>query len=327
VPLPPASAAGVEKLLAQFRRSAGAPEERAKAVDELLKFGGRAPALLLDAINRELQPLWTRYQADFTKQAAAALAKGSAGNGTEIESLRQTVVALGQDAGLTHEKIVAKADPAMKRLRELLLVDRDAVVKQAPALETRRADLLELGKHWQRVTGAATAKPPTPDGPAAAPVQFEDLLRGFEETCFLVILATNDRSRETLRANSGLEAKLSVEEARGMRDLNRIRLLLGLKPVRIDLALCDAARDPSKDMVEKKFFSHDSPVPGKKTPWNRAKNFGTSASAENIAAGTRTGEGAIDMWFHSPGHHRNMLGRHSRGGLGQFAETWTQMFG
>ncbi|MFI5378131.1 MAG: CAP domain-containing protein [Tepidisphaerales bacterium] len=54
---------------------------------------------------------------------------------------------------------------------------------------------------------------------------------------------------------------------------------------------------------------------------------GTSASAENIASGTGTGEGAIRMWWHSPGHHKNMLARQHRTGLGRSGNHWTQMFG
>jgi len=91
--------------------------------------------------------------------------------------------------------------------------------------------------------------------------------------------------------------------------------------------LYDAARDHAKDMVEKKFFAHDSPVPGKKTPWARAKRFGTSAHAENIAAGANTGADTIRLWWYSPGHHKNMMGGHARVGLGRHKKTWTQLFG
>jgi len=70
-----------------------------------------------------------------------------------------------------------------------------------------------------------------------------------------------------------------------------------------------------------------SPVPGKKTPWARAKRFGTSAHAENIAAGANTGADTIRLWWYSPGHHKNMMGGHARVGLGRHKKTWTQLFG
>ena len=74
-------------------------------------------------------------------------------------------------------------------------------------------------------------------------------------------------------------------------------------------------------------FAHESPVEGKRTPWDRAARFGTSASGENIAGGQTTGAGANLGWWYSPGHHKNMLGGFGRVGLGRSGELWTQMFG
>ena len=133
--------------------------------------------------------------------------------------------------------------------------------------------------------------------------------------------------REGPVPRSRLVERIDPEEAAGIRDLNRIRLLLGLNVVAIDVKLCRAARDHSHDMRTKKFFSHTSPVPGKATPAARARRMGTSANAENIAAGTKTGPGANRMWWHSPGHFKNLLAGHRRIGLGRDEKTWTQMFG
>ena len=128
-------------------------------------------------------------------------------------------------------------------------------------------------------------------------------------------------------ASIRLRSATPHEEHLGTLELNRLRYLLGLSLVRIDPKLSDAARDHSKDMTNVGFFSHTSPVSGKRRFGQRAANFGTSASAENIAAGQRTGPGAIRAWWYSPGHHKNMLGGHGRTGLGQHGSMWTQMFG
>jgi len=134
-------------------------------------------------------------------------------------------------------------------------------------------------------------------------------------------------TRAVLAANLQLASKIDPEEARCVLDLNLTRNLLGLAPVLIDLALTAVARDHSADMERLNFFSHDSPVPGKTTPWDRAKRVGTTASAENIAAGTLDGAVANLMWWHSPGHHKNMLGQHARVGLGRSGKYWTELFG
>jgi len=133
--------------------------------------------------------------------------------------------------------------------------------------------------------------------------------------------------RRTLLSNLEIAAGLQREEALGIRDLNRMRAMLGIGVLATDVKLCEAARDHSHDMNEKKFFSHTSPVAGKASSWDRARRAGTTASAENIAAGARSGAGANRQWFHSPGHMRNMLGAHRRMGLGRDGSKWTQMFG
>jgi uncharacterized protein YkwD len=95
----------------------------------------------------------------------------------------------------------------------------------------------------------------------------------------------------------------------------------------IDLALTAASRDHSSDMKTHKFFSHTSPVPGKTSPGDRARNFNASWSAENIFMGSTDGTVAHRAWFHSPGHHRNLLGDHRRVGVGRHGVYFTQMFG
>ena len=113
----------------------------------------------------------------------------------------------------------------------------------------------------------------------------------------------------------------------GTFELNRIRYALGLGLLAIDEKLGNAARDHASDMLRLGFFSHTSPVDGKHSFGERAARAGTSASAENIAAGQATGRGAIEGWWYSPGHHKNMLGGHNRTGLGRADNLWTQMFG
>jgi uncharacterized protein YkwD len=43
--------------------------------------------------------------------------------------------------------------------------------------------------------------------------------------------------------------------------------------------------------------------------------------------GYADGNAANLGWFHSPGHHKNMLGNHRRIGLGVSGQYYTEMFG
>jgi uncharacterized protein YkwD len=79
-------------------------------------------------------------------------------------------------------------------------------------------------------------------------------------------------------------------------------------------------------MKEHNFFSHTSPVPGKRTVGNRAKLAGTSATAENILRGGVDGPGAFWGWFSSKGHHENLLGAYRQVGIGYYDGFWTSNF-
>jgi uncharacterized protein YkwD len=130
-----------------------------------------------------------------------------------------------------------------------------------------------------------------------------------------------------MTANMELREKIRIEEYRQIWQTNLYRILLGKAPLKINPNLCDAARDHCKDMAELKFFAHESPVAGKRTPGDRAKNFKASASGENIFMGDPSPDGAFWAWFKSLGHHQNMVREYAEIGVGHHERYWTQMFG
>ena len=168
-------------------------------------------------------------------------------------------------------------------------------------MQTERKRLEGLGKLWESCQ-SQMPKPPMPEGqepPKAA--NFEEYLRGEEGFAAALAAPMDPKTRTVLAINARLAEKLDPEEARAILACNLMRNLLGLSALAIDPKLCDAARDHSKDMETLKFFAHESPVAGKKTPWDRAKRFGTTARAENIAMGYHDGRAVNEGWFHSPG--------------------------
>lgn len=322
----------LNQLLAAFGKGSAQPAEQIKAARAVLAIGGPGPSRLLGpltgkyrsrlgAYESELRSRAIRVRMDKTKKAAADEGKTPQQLMREISATRRTVLDLQKNKQLTAKDIAAKGKPAMIRLTSLLTIDAEAVLAESPALRARREHVLALAGLLRDCRTAADA-----DGPKTGGSQ--ESLRRFEQGAALAAIPMLPSSRRTLLANAGLEAQLEIEEARGIRDVNRIRLLLGLHALKIDVKLCQAARDHSKDMRTKKFFSHLSPVPGKKMPWDRAKRFGTIANAENIAFGVRTGAAANRIWFYSPAHIRNMLHvRLHRIGMGQYEGVWTQLFG
>ena len=93
--------------------------------------------------------------------------------------------------------------------------------------------------------------------------------------------------------------------------------------------LIQSARRHSKEMVDKNYFSHTSPTPGKETFSQRTANAGyDQGSAENIAAGSASGRDTFWQWFDSPGHHVNMTRPSGVAlGVGRWSTTWTQNMG
>ncbi len=171
--------------------------------------------------------------------------------------------------------------------------------------------------HWQKALNV-----PEKEGLA---VQAADAWADVEEQALFLLFQPKDQ--KIMLANMELREKIRIEEYRQIWQTNLYRILLGKAPLKINPNLCDAARDHSKDMRELKFFAHESPVPGKRTPSDRAQRFKASASGENIFMGDPSPEGAFWAWFKSLGHHQNMVREYSEIGVGHHEKYWTQMFG
>lgn len=257
----------------------------------------------------------------------------------KVATLREQSLAISHTPDLTKERIHSDLDPLYEQLRAMLLPTPAEVIETDATLAAAIADLrvaLEDVRGWFELEAGAQAdveqdpagkrhvelaKKDAPVAPAATAVD-DDL-----ELWSLTALPLGARDVKALETNASLRGEIDPEEYRGTLALNRIRIVLGLPALTVDLKLGNAARDHSGDMKKLSFFSHESPVEGKRTFSDRAARAGTSASAENIAAGHDTGEGAIRGWWYSPGHHKNMLGGHVRTGLGRCENVWTQMFG
>lgn len=333
----PAAASQVaeaQKLLAELKKSTTAPERKKAIYDALLALGDDGPRLLAVQCERDFKPKYAAYLSKLERGASDALKAGWKGKGNieaQINALRKTVMDVSKAEPLTKEMIHEKSDPARKKLEEMLSITPEGVFAAQPELKKDRQELLDIASAWHRAVekvpqerhkalGAAAANAPDPEA-------VEKDLSAKEELAAMMATPMSKGDRAVLLANAPLAEKLDPEEAQGILILNLLRIRLGIGALAIDPKLVDAARGHSKDMKEKNFFAHESPVPGKETPWKRAQLAGTSAHAENIFMGGSTGASAIEAWWYSPGHHKNMLGSHSRVGLGRYETHWTQMFG
>jgi uncharacterized YkwD family protein/spore coat assembly protein SafA len=114
--------------------------------------------------------------------------------------------------------------------------------------------------------------------------------------------------------------------------VNKQRAGAGLAPLKENWELCRVARMKSQDMIDKKYFAHQSPTYG--SPFNMMESFGVkfSAGGENIAYGQKTPQEVMSAWMNSAGHRANILsGVYNQIGVGVAKAAngtfyWTQMF-
>jgi uncharacterized YkwD family protein/spore coat assembly protein SafA len=114
--------------------------------------------------------------------------------------------------------------------------------------------------------------------------------------------------------------------------VNKQRANYGLPLLKGNWELCRVARYKSQDMINRGYFSHQSPTYG--SPFTMMQNFGLrfSAAGENIAYGQRTPQDVMNAWMNSDGHRSNILSRvYNQIGVGVAKAAngtfyWTQMF-
>ncbi|MFD1039306.1 CAP domain-containing protein [Virgibacillus byunsanensis] len=110
---------------------------------------------------------------------------------------------------------------------------------------------------------------------------------------------------------------------------NGERSRVGLSELQPDTSLGEVAREKSRDMEDKDYFSHTSPTYG--SPFDMMRDFGVSyqTAGENIAQGQPTPQEVVDAWMNSQGHRENILNdkfTHIGVGYIKSGHHWTQMF-
>jgi uncharacterized protein YkwD len=120
---------------------------------------------------------------------------------------------------------------------------------------------------------------------------------------------------------------------------NDHRKRAGLKPLRLDPLLSEAAQAHSEDMAYNDFFSHTGSNGSSVFDRITETGYSYATAAENIAAGYPSPEKVVSAWMHSPGHRANILNPalrevgigfvHLRIDPGQaiYQYYWTQDFG
>jgi uncharacterized protein YkwD len=99
--------------------------------------------------------------------------------------------------------------------------------------------------------------------------------------------------------------RLDAEKARDL--VNSFRRQNGLRPLKLQPAITEAARSHARDLAKWDRISHFGSDGS--NPWDRVKRAGYNArlAAENVGTGQVTIEEVMKGWEASPGHKKNLL--------------------
>ncbi|MGD0897873.1 MAG: CAP domain-containing protein [Thermoguttaceae bacterium] len=306
---PDETARQARQLAAKYRTVRGGAERRAAVVKELVALGPAGVAAADDLIRKELEHLAT-YAGPAPKTAKLDAV---------IDQLRKVLADLRDAPNLSHDQLEQVGLPALDRLTQVYR-QRSAQTAAWDAKVARTAAQLDQS--------AALADALQQEWPKDPPLPLPDYTEKIKKLRADFSRPEAEVARKVFEQNAALSPKLDPNVLAGMQAVNAMRMMCGLRPLVYDLKLCEAARGHSADMQANNFFAHESPVPGKKTPWDRAKLAGTTASGENIFMGSAVSMEALRAWFLSPGHHKNLFRPNNRRqGLGYAGKYWTQEFG
>jgi len=307
----------ITKLIYDFKREKD-PIKRADYARRIFAPGAASARFFREALEKDGAKALRDYIKLLNKASESVFKKRlKKKEWGEIKKLQEKVTALRKIKELAKDEIFDIGDPAMERLREMMMTPIETIISSSDKLKKVQDQLEIISEYVIRCNIILEEENVEPKW---------DLER-IKQRAQAIPLFSNNKQIKVFENNQKLAEKIGILEADGILDLNVMRLMLGLGALTIDVKLCDAARDHSNDMRTIGFFAHESPVPGKKTPWDRASRFGTSCKSENIYCGGDSPYQANISWFHSPGHHKNMLNPGLKiMGLGRSELFWTQMF-
>ena len=234
-----------------------------------------------------------------------------------VDALKRSIESQGKNLYGSYPESFVAAIPGTP------IIAPNSIVASDEKLTKQRALIVGLHKWFNKLKEAtdkvgANPKPADAergDEPNETGKGIDDQLRDFEESLVKKWLYANGYRR------------ITIVEQTLIQQVNIYRKQEGVEPLVVDYRLCIAARDHSYDMVAKRFFSHNSKLPNKKSYWVRAKRFGTIALSENIANNPNPSQ-VVPMWKTSSAHKRNMLNPRAYSvGVGRAGNKYTMLFG
>ena len=128
--------------------------------------------------------------------------------------------------------------------------------------------------------------------------------------------------------NAATKSEVSVAVRTLLTITNEYRAMFGHRPLAGVKTACAGSQGHADEMSRLGYFSHMSPVEGRRTPGERMRLAGYSFGVSENIAMTGGAQASHNAWCTSSGHHRNLLmASHREIGIGANGRYWVQNFG
>jgi uncharacterized protein YkwD len=326
----------VEKAITQSTKDLAAadPAVRKAAFERMVKLGDAAKSPL----NRALLLRHAEIREEIVKAPVHAKLAELGAKRQEVDDARSHALELIEDE-VKYPYPYRPPEASAETFKQYEITQREVDIRVAklralwdkPLAVTVPKPLREKIAMLAEVDGflsALGAAPATPE-----PGWLMSLPQADEVTLQTIATSEADRRRidesaETMHVNATRVSRSTKGELDQAKITNEYRVMFGRGAVLVHDQLTMAAHGHCEDMGRLGFFAHQSPVPGKTTPWDRVKLTGMRALGvgENIAEASGP-SGAHNGWCHSSGHHRNLLAAGWRLlGVGNSGHFWCQNF-
>jgi hypothetical protein len=327
-PTPPAQPAQDDQRKNQLKILARDAKEwvdwrRHDAWEKLLELGDNGKAVLRPIVTAKLEKDRPALEEKF-KGTELAHARKKVEDAL-VERRKEAVACIYDKTRYPEENHGIVGQPEVDRL-----VDRVRVVWDHPATFTRQltpdVETLAAALEEDVVYLEACGGKPPDDMPTVAA-----WLDKFNAAFDREKLGINDTQHDWNVAVAKYHAdelltSADAEELACMNATNAYRLMMGARLLEIDERLVRAGRKHSQEMKELHYFEHSSPVPENANPGLRCTHEGYSGYGGENIAGAGNGFEAFNGWYHSSGHHRNLLGGHQQFGVGRAGELPGELF-
>lgn len=101
-----------------------------------------------------------------------------------------------------------------------------------------------------------------------------------------------------------------------LKETNASRAANNMRPLTLNSQLDTSAQLKANDMVEKNYWSHNSPTGVEPWHWFEEAGYSYSVAGENLAYGFSDGAEVETAWMNSPSHKANVLGDYTDVGFG-----------